>query len=368
MRIFAAVVAQPGAPFDVRELELDEIRSDEVRVRMVASGVCHTDAIIRDQMYQTPLPIVLGHEGSGIVEAIGDAVVSVQPGDHVVLSANSCGMCARCLSGDLAYCEQLFARNFGASRPDGSTSLSADGVDVGSMFFGQSSFSSYANVAERSVVKVDADADLALLGPLGCGIQTGAGAVLNDLRPKVGSSIAVFGTGAVGAAAIMAAVVAGCTTIVAVDLNDDRLTLMRELGATHTINGGREDTLARITELTGGTGLNFTIDTTGVPSVLRTAADSLGLRGTVVLLGAAKPGTEVSFEMGLSLTKGWTFKTIIEGSSVPQVFIPALVRLWKQGRFPFDKLTKKYSFTDINEAFADSERGDTIKPILVFDH
>lgn len=366
MKVTAAVVPAAGADLVIRELELDEVRPNEVRVRLVATGVCHTDAIIRDQVYPTPLPAVLGHEGAGIVESVGPAVTSVKPGDHVVLSANSCGMCTQCLRGDMAYCEDLFRRNFGGSRPDGTTSL-RDGDDaVASMFFGQSSFCSYANVAERSVVKVDPEVDLTLLGPLGCGIQTGAGAVLNELRPSPGSSFAVFGTGAVGAAALMAAVVAGCTTIIAIDIVDERLELARTLGVTHTINSRSEDVAERIQEITGGEGVHFALDTTGIPAVLRTAAEGLAIRGTVALVGAAKPGTDVAFEIGASLTKGWTFKTIIEGSSVPQIFIPALVRLWQQGKFPFDRLTKLYDFKDINTAFADSECGTTIKPIVVF--
>lgn len=366
MKVTAAVVPAAGADLVIRELELDDVRPNEVRVRLVATGVCHTDAIIRDQVYPTPLPAVLGHEGAGIVESVGSAVTSVQPGDHVVLSANSCGTCKQCLRGDLAYCEDLFRRNFGGSRPDGTTSLHDGDEAVASMFFGQSSFSSYANVAERSVVKVDPDVDLTLLGPLGCGIQTGAGAVLNELRPAPGSSFAVFGTGAVGAAALMGAVVAGCTTIIAIDIINERLELALALGATHTINSRSEDVAERIKAITGGEGVNFALDTTGIPAVLRAAAEGLAIRGTVALVGAAKPGTDVAFEIGASLTKGWTFKTIIEGSSVPQIFIPALVRLWKQGKFPFDRLTKLYDFKDINSAFADSENGMTIKPIVVF--
>lgn len=367
MKVNAAVVTAKGAPLEIRELELDALRHDEVRVRLVATGVCHTDAIIRDQVYPTPIPIVLGHEGAGVVEEVGESVTSVRAGDHVVLSANSCGTCAQCLQGAMAYCEDLFGRNFGASRPDGSTSLSDGSVSVGSTFFGQSSFSSFTNAAERCVVKVDRNVDLTLLGPLGCGIQTGAGAVLNELRPKPGSSFAVFGTGAVGAAAMMGAVVAGCTTIIAVDIVPSRLELALSLGATHVVNSREEDVSAAIHRITDGCGLDYALDTTGIPQVLRSAADALGIRGTVALVGAASPGTEVPFEIGASLTKGWTFKTIIEGSSVPQVFIPALVSLWRAGRFPFDKLITRYPFTQINEAFADSESGVTIKPVVVFD-
>jgi aryl-alcohol dehydrogenase len=368
MQVTAAVVTDARADFVLSELELDEPQHDEVRVRLVATGVCHTDAVVRDQVIPTPLPIVLGHEGAGVVEAIGSSVVGVQVGDHVVLSVNSCGQCAKCLTGDSAYCEDLFARNFGGARPDGSTSLRGSGTAVASTFFGQSSFATRANVAARSVVVVNASLkELEVLGPLGCGLQTGAGAVLNELRPRAGASLAVFGTGAVGTAAVMAAVVAGCTRIVAIDVVPSRLELAAELGATDVINAREENTAERLAAITGGRGLDYALDTTGAPALLRTAVDALGIRGTVALVGAAAPGTEATFEIGASLTKGWTFKTIVEGSSVPQTFIPALVDLWRSGRFPFDRLVKAYPFSAINQAFADSESGATIKPVVVFD-
>ncbi|WP_406351480.1 NAD(P)-dependent alcohol dehydrogenase [Streptomyces sp. NBC_01635] len=366
MNVTAAVVRGKSMPFAVEELELDDLRPGEVRVRMVATGVCHTDAIVRDQVYPTPLPAVLGHEGAGVVEAVGSAVTSVAPGDHVVLSAASCGVCAQCLSGKPMYCENAYDQCFGGRRPDGTTALSSNGEAVSSHFFGQSSFATYANVVERSVVKVSRDAPLEKLGPLGCGLQTGAGAVLNELRPEAGTSLVVFGAGAVGSAAVMAAKVAGCTTVVAVDLHDSRLELARRIGATHTINSGSTDVVSELKKITGGKGVDFVVDTTAVPGLLTQALDALAIRGTIVLVGAAAAGTTVPFEIGESLLKGWTFKTVIEGSSVPQVFIPHLVELWQQGRFPFDELVRTYEFEAINEAFADSADGTTIKPVVVF--
>lgn len=366
MKVTAAVARSTGKPFTVEELELDALRPNEVRVRMVACGICHTDAVVRDGIYPTPLPAVLGHEGSGVVEAVGSEVTTAKPGDHVVLSVAYCGKCARCRMGQMAYCENLFAEDFGGRRRDGSTSLSAGPEKISSHFFGQSSFSTYANVVENSVVVVDPDVPLELLGPLGCGLNTGAGAVLNEINAKEGTSLAVLGTGAVGAGAIMAGVIAGCTTIIAVDLHDSRLELARELGATHTINTQRENLVERMKEITSGRGVDAIVDTTAVPTLLRRGADSLALRGTLVLVGAAKPGTEVTFEIGDSLIKGWTFKTVIEGSSVPQVFIPSLIALWKQGKFPFDKLIRPYALKDINQGFEDSANGSVVKPVIVF--
>jgi aryl-alcohol dehydrogenase len=365
LSVTAAVVSGKGGQFGLTEVELDDPRPDEVRVRIVGSGVCHTDAIVRDQVYPTPLPAVLGHEGSGIVEAVGSAVSHVQPGDHVVLSMNSCGTCTNCRSGGPTYCSDLYGRNFGGSRPDGTSAISGPGGTISSMFFGQSSFATHANVAGRSVVPVPQDVPLELLGPLGCGIQTGAGAVINAFRPRAGSSIAVFGAGAVGMAAIMAAYLVGCERVVAVDLNAARLATALELGATDTVDATAGGVPERIMELTSGAGVDFALDATGVPAVLRQAADSLALRGTVGLVGAAPPGTETSFETGLSMTRGWTLRMIIEGDAVPQVFIPRLVRLWLADRFPFDKLVQTYPFERINDAFADSEAGKTVKPVLL---
>jgi aryl-alcohol dehydrogenase len=367
MQVTAAVARSQGAAFTIETLELDEPRHNEVRVRLVATGICHTDAIVRDGVYPTPLPAVLGHEGAGIVEAIGDSVTSVKPGDHVVLAAAYCGHCRRCRAGEMAYCENLFAADFGGRRLDGTTAFSdSEGTAISSHFFGQSSFATYTNVVEESVVRVDADVPLEHLGPLGCGFNTGAGTVLNELKPEIGSALAVFGAGAVGSAAIMAANVADCAIIVAIDIHDSRLELARELGATHTINSLTEDVAARLTEITGGAGIDYVVDTTGRPELLRQAAEAIAVRGTIALVGAARPGTEVSFEIGASLVKGWTFKTVVQGSSVPQVFIPQMIKLWRAGRFPFEKLVKNYSLDEINAGFEDSKNGTTVKPVIIF--
>jgi len=364
--VTAAVARQPHEPLSIEQLQLDEPRTNEVRVRMVASGVCHTDAIVRDQVYPTPLPAVLGHEGAGVVEAVGSGVLNLAPGDHVLLSAAYCGQCDRCRAGQMAYCENLFAADFGGRRADGSTALSKDGEVVSSHFFGQSSFATRANVVEESVVKIDADIPLEVVAPLGCGLQTGAGAVLNELEPHLGSTLVVIGTGAVGAGAIMAGRVAGCATVIAVDVHDSRLRLATEIGATHTVNTREASLTDEIMKITGGRGADAVVDTTARPELLRAAADALAIRGKLALVGAAKPGTEVTFEIGLSLIKGWTFTTVVQGSSVPQVFIPRLLGLWRQGRFPIDKLIRTYRLEQINDGFEDSASGATIKPVVVF--
>ncbi len=364
--VTAAVARDLGAPLSIEEIELDDLREDEIRVRLVATGVCHTDAIVRDGVYPTPLPAVLGHEGAGVVEGVGRLVTAVEVGDHVVMSAAYCRHCRECRAGRMAYCENLFAQDFGGRREDGTTAFSKDGEAISSHFFGQSSFATHANVSESSIVKVDPAVPLESVAFLGCGMQTGAGAILNELKPPAGSSIAVSGAGAVGLAAVMAAVVAGCTTIVAIDLHPSRLELAKTLGATHVVDASSQDVGEVLADITGGRGLDFILDTTAVPSVLVGAAQSLAIRGTLALVGAAAPGTEAAFEIGGSLVKGWTFKTIVQGSSIPQDFIPRLVALWQQGRFPVDKLVKTYTLDEINTAFHDSESGAVVKPVVVF--
>lgn len=366
MIVTAAVARAKNAPLVIEEVELDQMRADEVRVRLVGSGVCHTDAVARDGVYPVPLPTVLGHEGAGVVEDVGAQVRGVQVGDHVILGPGYCGQCETCRAGEPMYCDNAYAQMFGCRRPDGTTAFSAGGDPIGSHFFGQSSFAGHSNVAATSVIVVDRDVPLELLGPLGCGLTTGAGAVLNEMDLSPTSSIVVFGTGAVGFGALMAAAASSCRTIIGVDLHDSRLTLARELGATHTVNSGTEDLKAELKAITGGRGVDFAVDTTAVPGVLRSAADALGTRGTLVAVGAAAPGTEVAFEIGASLMKGWTFKTVIEGSAVPQLFIPQLVELWRRGRFPFDKLVRTYPLEQINQAFTDSASGEVIKPVITF--
>jgi len=366
MKITAAVTRGIGGPFTVEELELDLLHHNEVRVRLVATGICHTDALVRDGVYPTPHPAVLGHEGAGVVDAIGGSVTSVVVGDHVVLAAAYCGHCKRCRAGQVAYCENLLAADFGGHRLDGTTSLSTGEEVISSHFFGQSSFATYANVVEESVVRVDKDVPLEHLGPLGCGFSTGAGTVLNELKPAIGSKLVVFGVGAVGSAAVMAARVADCAIVVAIDVFEERLSVARELGATHTVNSKTEDLASRLDEITSGSGVDYVIDTTGRPELLRIAAESLAVRGTVALVGAAKPGTEATFEIGSSLVKGWTFKTVVQGSSVPQVFIPQLIQLWRDGRFPFEKLITDYRLTEINQGFEDSKSGKSTKPVIIF--
>ena len=240
MKIEAAVARAKFAPLNFEDLELEQPRHDEVRVRLVATGICHTDIAIRDQtIVPMPQPIVLGHEGSGIVEAVGGSVTKVKAGDRVTLSGDSCGNCPSCQASLPSYCHEFFQRNFGGGRRDGTTPLSIGGEKVHT-FMGQGSFATHVVCHDRNVIAVGRDAPLELLGPLGCGVITGAGAVINSLKVGVGKSIAVFGTGSVGLSGIMAAKLVGAGKIIAIDLRDDRLKLAGELGATHIINPSKE--------------------------------------------------------------------------------------------------------------------------------
>ncbi len=366
--VTAAVVREPKGKFIVEGLELDEIRPNEARVRVIAVGVCHTDVAMRDAVYPIPMPVVLGHEGAGVVEAVGANVTRVKVGDHVVMSAAYCGHCLQCLVGHEAYCENGFAEDFGGRRTlDGTSSLtSGSGEVVSSHFFGQSSFATFANVVESSLIPVDRDLSLESIAFLGCGMQTGAGSILNELRPAAGSSIAIAGTGAVGDAAVMAARASGCTTIIAIDRHRNRIDLAQDLGATHGIHGQAEEAHEEVLRLTNGRGVDYILNTTDSPAAVSTLAGALAIRGSLAAVAAMAPGTEVSFEVGFSLLKGWNFRTIVQGSSVPQQMVPRLIDLWKQGQFPIDKLVKKYDFADINTAFDDSASGAVVKPLLVF--
>ena len=364
MEIDAAVTERKGAPFEIKRLELGELHADEVLVRVVACGICHTDLIIRDQWYPVPLPAVLGHEGAGVVEAVGAAVTKVRPGDHVAMSYGSCGACPKCQAGEPWVCHDFFGRNFGACRPDGSTALVADGRPIHSHFFGQSSFATHSVATERNVVRLDPDVPLEIVAPFGCGIQTGAGAVLRAFRPEVGSSIAIFGTGTVGLAAAMAARVAGCTTIIGIDVRPSRLELASEVGATHVIDAGSVDPVEAVRAATGGVGADFSIDATGIPSVLQQAVYCTGPGGVCGLIGAPPFGTEVSLDVNLILAMGRTLRGIVEGQSIPDVFLPRLIDLWRQGRFPIDRIMTHYSFADIDAAARDAEAGEVVKPVL----
>lgn len=365
-RARAALARRPQAPLLLEDIDVAAPRPDEILVKMVASGICHTDIVCRDG-FPVPMPIVLGHEGSGVVEAVGTDVKGFAPGDHVVMSFNACGSCGNCVSHEPAYCHHFLGLNFGgAFHDDRSTPLSQNGEPIFGNFFGQSSFASLAIVRACNAVKVDKALPLALLGPLGCGIQTGAGAVMNSFKLKEGRRIVVFGGGAVGLSAVMAAKALGASAIVLVEPNSQRRALAIELGATATIDPrDGSDTLEAIRAASGG-GVNYALDTTGIPAVAATAADALLPNGQLGLIGIPPPDAPFPMSIMSLYVRGIGIKCIVEGDSDPQQFIPELIALYQAGKLPFDRLVKTFPFEQINEAIASSENGSVIKPIVLF--
>jgi aryl-alcohol dehydrogenase len=351
-RIQAAVLRKRGGPLTVEFLDMDGPRDDEVLVRLVASGICRTDIDFCDEWYDGPDALVLGHEGAGVVERVGRKVKTVRPGEPVVLSYQSCGGCRACRGNRPMDCDRFWDLNFGFQRLDGSNALQRSGVR--GHFFGQSSFATMTLATERNLVRVPRDLPLELLAPLGCGLQTGAGTVLNSLKVPKNASIAVFGTGAVGLAAVMAARIIGAGPIIGVDIVPGRLALALELGAGHAIDSGREDIAARIASITGS-GVEYVVETTGIPEMHRLAVEVLNPGGTVALMTG---------ETGAKYPEGRRTIGIREGDAVPQSFIPYLIDLYRAGEFPFDRLVKFYDFREINQAMAEAKQGETIKPVL----
>jgi aryl-alcohol dehydrogenase len=349
--IRAAVLRQPGAPLTIEELALEGPRDDEVLVRLAASGICRTDIHFCES--GAGGAVVLGHEGAGVVEEAGKSVEGVSRGDHVVLSYQSCGGCQPCADGRPADCRHFWELNFGFQRLDGSNALDRNGVR--GHFFGQSSFATHALATERNLVKVANTLPLDLLAPLGCGLQTGAATVLNSLAVQAGASLAVFGTGSVGLAAVMAGRIAGADPIIGVDIHPKRLALARELGATHGVDARTDDVATSIRAITGR-GVDHVVESTGEGALYRAGVGLLNPGGSMALLtGGGGPG---------ELPDGRKVFGVIQGDAVPQRFIPYLIELHEQGRFPFDRLVTFYSFRDINRAIADANRGDVIKPVL----
>lgn len=361
--ITAAVVEEQGAPFELQTLALEEPRPHEVLVRVVAAGLCRTDLHIRDGHFPASFPVVPGHEGVGVVERIGQAVDGVAPGDRVVMSYPFCGQCRNCLRAQYPYCAKGFDLCFSGRRADGSTALHRrDGRPVSGHVFQQSSLATHALAMQSNVVKVPDGARLDMLGPLACGVQTGAGAVINTFGTRPGDSVAVLGTGTVGLAAIMAAKLVGADPIVAVDFIDGRLALAAELGATHTIRADAGEIRGRIATLTGR-GVDFVLEVTGRPEMLSLALDVLATTGTVALVAGVAPGTRAELDM-TTLLNGLTVRGVLQGDAIERIFIPELIALHEDGRFPFERLIRFYDFDDINQAVDDMQAGETIKPIV----
>ncbi|AKH42588.1 aryl-alcohol dehydrogenase [Altererythrobacter atlanticus] len=361
----AAICRGNSEPFAIQDVTLDALRPEELRIRVVACGICHTDLAVRDKQLPVPLPVVLGHEGAGIVEEVGSDVTVAKPGDRVVMSFNSCGHCPSCAVDAPTYCYEFFPHNWSGMRADGSPTLFADGEPMNANFFGQSSFATQAIAHERNVVKVPesaADIPLERLAPIGCGLMTGAGAVLRSMKVRAGLPIAIFGTGTVGMAAIMAAKIAGADPIIAVDVNDNRLAVAKELGATHAFNA-KDDAIGKIRELCPQ-GLGYVFDTTGINKVIQDAWSLLAPMGICGIVGASDPADNLTFNEAEFMGGGRRVMGILGGDSDLVTFLPDLIAYHQEGRFPFEKLIGYFNFDQINEAIEASESGEVVKPVL----
>lgn len=355
MEIEAAVVDAPGAAFVLEKLTLDAPAAGQILVRIHACGVCHTDMVMRDGGLPVPFPGVLGHEGAGVVEAVGEGVTGIAPGDHVVLSFHSCGGCSACHDHQPGYCAEFFPRNFLGVIAPGQGGLWRGSERIGANIFGQSAFATYALAHVDNVVKIGRDLPLALLAPLGCGIQTGAGTVLETLKVQSGQSIAILGAGAVGLAAVMAAKIAGAGRIAVLDRHAHRRSLARDLGATETAE--------QLTSLSGP--FDHIVDTTGVPALAQASVGLLAARGTLALVGAYPPGQPMNLDLSEVMSMGRRIVGVVEGGIDPQQFIPRLIAWYRAGMLPLEKLVRTYPFAAIEEAVRASESGEVIKPVLV---
>jgi aryl-alcohol dehydrogenase len=361
MQVTAAVMPERLGRWSLEALELADPAPHEVIVRVVASGICQTDVHARDGFFPLPWPAVYGHEGAGVVERVGAAVTSLAPGDHVIMANPSCGECTNCREGYEAYCTHSRRIKTTGVRLDGSVALRRGDEPIHGSFFQQSSFATFSLATGRNVIKVPRDAPLDVLAAFPCGVNTGAGAVMNVLEPQPGDSFAVFGAGTVGLAGLMAAKLAGCDPIIAVDVFENRLALASELGATHAVKAGNGAT-AEVRRIGGG-GVKFSLEAAGMPAALRAAVDALAPRGTCCLVGSAADGVEAALEMR-TIQQGRVVRGCIQGESVVQDFLPRLVDLYRAGKLPVDRLVRHYEFGAINEAVADMLAGHTIKAVL----
>jgi aryl-alcohol dehydrogenase len=360
VRATAAVLRQADGPFTIEAIELDALRPDEVLVRNEASGVCHTDMLAPGRV---PLPAVLGHEAAGVVEAVGAAVGRVRVGERVLVSYPWCGACPRCDRGEPYLCGRHMELAFAGTRLDGSRSIRLGGNPISGAFFQQSSFATHSIALERAVVPVRGDLPGRTLAAIPCGVQTGAGAILNSLQVRTRESLAVFGVGAVGLSAVMAARLAGAWPIIAIDLVPERLALARELGASHTLNAAGGELSGWIREIARN-GLDVTLETSGNEHALNTAIAALATGGRCGMVIAPHLGQKYPFSPSEIFTRAASLVGIIQGSAVPRLFLKTLLELHEQGRFPFDQMIRHYDLSDINQAFADAKAGRAIKPVL----
>jgi len=360
--------------FNMEELDVDEPGEYELLVQMVATGICHSD--IYYALHSIDSRTVLGHEGAGRVLKTGSKVTTVSIGDPILLSFHACNKCPNCLSGHPALCPEG-RKHRSADQPRFTHKVTSERVN--GLFFGQSSFAQIALVREASVIPAEpllsdpsSNEELQLFAPLGCGFMTGAGTVVNIAKAGPNTEIMVTGLGGVGLGALMAAKVAGCKTILAVDRVDSRLQLAKELGATHTLNTSNcKDLTSELKDFaqkasTEGYGINIAIDTTAYMPLVEAGIETLAPGGQLILVGISLPTAEITVRPLNLLGRGLTLRASLLGDALPQKFVPKMVEWYRRGEFPIEKLVKFFKAEDVDEAVRAMHDGSTVKPVLLW--
>jgi len=369
MKSRAAVALKAGQPLEVMEIDVEGPREGEVLVRMVATGVCHTDAFtLSGEDPEGIFPSVLGHEGGGVVEEVGAGVNSVKPGDHVIpLYTPECGQCSFCTSGKTNLCQAIRATQGKGLMPDGSSRFSLNGKTL-YHYMGTSTFSEYSVMPEISVAKIDPRAPLDKVCLLGCGITTGIGAVLNTAKVEAGASVAVFGLGGIGLSVIQGAVMAGASRIVAIDLNEDKFEMARMLGATDFVNPATYDQPIQdvIVEITDG-GVDYSFECIGNPGVMRAALECCHKGwGESVIIGVAGAGQEISTRP-FQLVTGRVWRGTAFGGVRGRSELPGYVDNYMKGKINIDDMvTHTMALEDINSAFELMHSGKSIRSVVIF--
>jgi S-(hydroxymethyl)glutathione dehydrogenase / alcohol dehydrogenase len=361
----AAVLREVGRRMEIEDVTLADPKPGEARVRIVATGVCHSDYHVIKGEWASPFPIVLGHEASGVVESIGDGVTQARPGDHVILSfAPNCGQCAYCSAGRPHLCN-AYDNVPAAGLLDGTSRLSI-GDETISMFGRMSSFAEYAVVAGQSLIPIRRDAPLDKAALVGCAAMTGVGAALNTAQIEAGSTVMVVGCGGVGLNCIQGARLASAARIIAVDVADDKLEFARRFGATDVVNSRRDDPVAAVRELTGGLGVDYALEAIGLKATIEQCYHALRRGGVAVVVGMAPDGVEATIPARAIAGSEKTLKGCFYGSTRARVDMPRLIDFYLDGRLLLDELvTRTYPLAEINEAFDDLGRGGVGRGLLL---
>src|ERR1700733_1800509 len=359
--IRAAVLHEFGQPLVVEELELDPPREGEVRVQMVARGVCPSDLHVVQGIHPTSLPVVLGHEGAGIVEDLGPGVSGLEPGDHVLLTwLPYCGHCRECVRGRPNICENTAW--YDATMEDGTCRFSLGGEPV--HHYNTSSFAERSVVPARTAIKVDPDLPLSELALMGCAVMTGVGAVLNTARVRPGETVAVVGCGGVGLNVVQGARIAGAGTIIAIDIVPAHLELARELGATDVVDG-RTDPVAAVRELVPA-GVDHAFEALGRPETIATTLELTARGGQALLIGMAPPDARVGLDALTMTLEERSVRGSWYGSCVPLRDIPLLIKLYRDGRLRLEPLITTCGLDDVNDAFVRMQAGETARSGIVY--